>query len=133
MCMSCNIDVDHVWLQLLPGQKFKTPDNKKGSPFDVQSVDSGIIKIRTKRRTVVTISRQAFENALHHLRINSHYKDNPCEIRSNNDRELAGPLCVASRDVNRNVRCINYILPVLASHGIVEMDGKQPNKTWLVD
>lgn len=133
MCMSCKIDIDDVWLNLSPGQGFKTPDNMKGSNFTVQSKDSEIIKIRTKRGTAVPISRQAFENTLHHLRIHNHYLDNPCEIRSNNDRELAGPLCVASRDGNRNVRCINYILPILESFGIVVTDGKRPNKTWLVD
>ena len=133
MCMSCRIDIDDVWLNLSPGQAFKTPDNMKGSHFSVQSTGSEIIMIRTKRGGEVPISRQAFENTLHYLRSHNHYLDNPCEIRSNNDRELAGPLCVVSRDGNGNIRCINYILPILESFGIVVTDGKRPNKTWLVD
>jgi len=132
MCMSCKIDTDDVWLNLSPGQGFKTPDNMKGSHFDVKSVDSEGIKIKTKRGSLVPIGRQAFENTLHYLRSHDHYSHNPCEIRSNNDRELAGPLCVASRDGNRNVRCINYTLPILESFGIVVTDGKRPNKTWLL-
>ena len=131
MCMSCKIDIDGVWLNLSPGQGFKTPDNMRGSHFAVQSVDSEIIKIKTRRGTLVPIRRQAFENTLHYLRSHDHYLDNPCKIRSSNDRELAGPLCVASRDGNWNIRCINYILPILESSGIVVTDSRRPNKTWL--
>jgi hypothetical protein len=131
--MSCRIDADEIWPELASGQKFRTPDKRRGVDFQVASIAPEHMRIRTIGSTFVPIHRQAFENAIHYLKTSNHYSDNPCAIRSNNDRELAGPLCVASRDGNHNVRCINYILPILESFRIVGIDGKRPNKTWLVE
>ncbi len=129
MCLSCEIHIEGVWLHISVGLQFQTPDDLTPANFRISQVESEKIKIEPQG---ISITREAFVAALHHLRSNYHYSNNPVEIRSNNDRTLAGPLCVASRDGNHNTRCINYILPVLRSLGIVQVDGTRPNRTWLI-
>jgi hypothetical protein len=94
MCLSCQTHIAGVWLHLTGGQQFRTPDDLTGVHFKISHVDPEKIKIKPQG---IAIRRQAFENALHYLRDNHHYLNNPIEIRSNNDRTLAGSLCVASR------------------------------------
>jgi len=80
----------------------------------------------------ITVSRAALAEAVHYLRAHNHYAQNPCQIRSNNTPRLSGPLCSASRGVNANVRCINYILPLLSAADVVGISGQRPNTTWLL-
>jgi|SRR5271165_1590658 len=128
MCLSCSVHTDGVWSHLARGRRFKTPDNFKGTDFEISNVGNGSIDILPQD---VRIERKAFEIAIHYLRTHGHYSTNPCEIHSSNDRNSSGPLCLATRDQNRDTRCVNYILPILESLGIVKTDGNRLNKTWL--
>jgi len=128
MCNICEQQIEDMWGLLTIGQDFRTPDLQRGNNFHISNVEDTGITIMPQN---ISISRDAFKKAIHYLRSHEHYADNPCEIRSNNDSNLSGPLCKESREVNKNVRCINYILPILKKYGIVEIDGRRPNKTWL--
>ena len=129
MCQYCEIHIDGVWLHLKQGQEFKTPDKIKSAAFSISLIDGNKIRIEPQG---IHISRKSFVASVHYLRIHNHYKDNPCRLDSNNDPALAGPLCMASREANHSVRCINYILPILKSLDIVGLKGDRPNSTWLI-
>jgi hypothetical protein len=131
MCISCAIHIEDIWLELKLGrQDYRTPDHNVGEVFSITEVNEKNIHIKPQN---ITISKESFISALHYLRANHHGRANPCEIKSSNDREHAGPLCRAARDKNNDVRCINYILPILRNYGLVGISGNQPNSTWLVN
>lgn len=130
MCGSCDVRIDDVWLRLQPNQVYRTPDHAHGVMFTISQVLPTAITIAPQN---IQINRGSFSDALHYLRENHHHTPNPCTIGSNDDPSLAGPLCRAARQSNHNqLRCINYILPVLQNHGLVGIGCAQPNTTWLV-
>ena len=129
MCQICENRVNGVWESLKVGQSFRTPDLYKGANFSIKEKFSNKIKISPQN---VSISKKSFSSTIHFLLENKHSFNNPCEVRSSNDRSSAGPLCIVSRDQNSNVRCINYILPILQENRLVGIDQGRPNKTWLL-
>jgi len=128
MCRSCDVQIDGVWTHLGVGQSYETPDAIAHVPFAISRLDANSIQISPQG---ITITHDAFSDALHYLRANRHDQHNPCEIGSNDDPALAGPLCIAARARNANVRCINYILPILAVLDIVGIGSARPNTTWV--
>ncbi len=129
MCNSCEIQIDGVWSHLHINQSFVTPDETKGVPFTITSIAAKAIKISPQN---VVVTRGAFAAALHYLRANRHDHTNHLKIGSNKDPALAGPLCKVARAQNSNVMCINYILPILAKHNIVDINPNRPNTVWIV-
>jgi hypothetical protein len=128
MCSSCDVQIDGVWTHLAVGQSYTTPDAIAGVPFTISRLAANSIQISPQG---VTVTREAFSDALHYLRANRHDQHNPCEIRSSDDPVLAGSLCSAARSRNANVRCINYVLPVLAALSIVGTGSARPNTAWV--
>ena len=92
------------------GRQYWTPDLYKGKEFCIEEKTNQKIKIKPPN---ISITKESFLATLHYLIQNEYHFKNQCEIRSSNSRKSAGPLCIASRDKNSNVRCINYILPIL--------------------
>jgi len=129
MCERCQKIMNKVWPKLKIGRPYRTPDLYKGKDFYIEKKSSQKIKIAPQN---ISITKESFLAALHFLIQNEHYFKNQCEICSSNSRKTAGPLCRASRDKNSNVRCINYILPILQNSQIVGIDPVRPNKTWLI-
>jgi hypothetical protein len=112
------------------GLQLRTPDNIKGSPFSIQAVHHPSITITLKSGNLLPIQYDAFFAAMLYLVRNGHSIQSPLPIESNNDPALAGPLCLISRQQNDNVRCINYIIPILANFGYVGFAGQRPNMCW---
>jgi 2-polyprenyl-6-methoxyphenol hydroxylase-like FAD-dependent oxidoreductase len=136
MCNTCTQNINAVFQNLAVGQEFMTPDNQRPANFSISAIGQNSVTILPQNNGLI-ITREAFESALHYLVENNHTVDHVCEIRSNNLRRDAGPLCIAARDQNRNVRCINYILPILAHNNLVGIDGTRSrahprNTTWLL-
>lgn len=130
MCNSCDIKISDVWLRLSAGQGYRTPDHAHGVMFNIFHATQEHVSIAPQD---IQVNRVCFADALHYLRENHHYSSNPCAIGSNDDPQLAGPLCLAARNRNHNqLRCINYILPILQNHGLVGVGCNQPNTTWFV-
>lgn len=129
MCQFCENIVSDLWRKLQIGQQFRTPDLHKGKDFIIESKRDDQIKITPQN---IGISRQAFSAVIHYLRQNNHYMNSPCEIRASNNLKLAGPLCRAAREVNNNIRCITYILPILQKNVIAGVNPVRPNATWLL-
>lgn len=129
MCEQCDKIIKNIWLKMPIGKRYRTPDLYKGKDFYIDEKSNQGIKIVPQN---ISITKASFLAALHHLFENEHHFKNQCEIRSSNSRTASGPLCIASRDKNSNVRCINYILPILQNFQIVGIDPVRPNKTWLI-
>lgn len=129
MCGHCDRTINEIWPKLETGKRYRTPDLYKGKDFYIQEKTTQALKIVPQN---ISVSKEAFLSALHYLIQNEHNFGNQCEIRSSNSRKTAGPLCLAARDKNSNVRCINYILPILQGFQIVGIDPIPPNKTWLI-
>ncbi len=129
MCERCEKIINIIWPKLQTGKQYTTPDLYKGKDFYIAEKSNQRIKIAPQNISIKTAS---FLATLHYLIQNEHYFRNQCEIRSSNSKKTAGPLCLASRDKNSNVRCINYILPILQKFQIVGIDPARPNKTWLI-
>jgi hypothetical protein len=129
MCQQCRKLLQRAWHQMANGQRFRTPDAAKGVQFQISNIHHNYLIITPQN---IVITKGAFEAALHYLHYHNHYQGNQCEIRSNNNYNNAGPLCQAARDMNTHRRrCINYILPVLRQHGIVAINSRRPNTTWI--
>lgn len=95
--------------------------------FDITASTESTITITTERGSALVLERAAFHSTLRYLVLNRHTEENPCEIRSNDVYERAGPLCQASRDANSRTRVINYIVPILADVDFVRINGTRPN------
>lgn len=137
MCNTCRERIQNVLQNLAVGQEYSTPDDQINRPFIISAIDHNSVTI-IPQSNGLNITRAAFEAALHHLVEFNHTAENTCEIRSNNRRDDAGPLCIATRGQNRNVRCINYILPILAHNNLVGINGHRTrehprNTTWLIN
>lgn len=129
LCDFCKNIVDDLWRNIAVGQMFKTPDLYIGKDFKIEEKNPDLLRILPQR---VLLSKSAFTATIHFLRLNQHDKDSPCEIRSSNDKATAGPLCLAARNENEGVRCINYILPILQKNVVVGINPVRPNTTWLL-
>jgi len=129
MCNLCDREIAKIWNNLSPNQTFRTPDTQKGVDFSIERVDNGQLRISPQN---IPVSKAAFAATLHYLKTNGHNEHNPCEIRSSNDPASAGPLCLTARQANSNIRCINYILPILAQHQIVRINPTRLNTTWIL-
>jgi hypothetical protein len=124
----CNQATEATWNRLAVDQQYQTPDTRSGVDFRIIELVNDHIGIAPQN---IVIQRAALFAAVHHLYATNHYAHNPCRVQSNNDPLLSGPLCRVSRDANNNVRCINYILPLLSAGGVVDINGNRPNTTWL--
>lgn len=113
-------------------QPFTTPDMFFGSPFRIDGVAQGEIRIILSSGGVLAIHRQAFFEANNYLQANNHDMSNPVNLGSSNSVIDSGPLCLATRAANNNVRCINYIIPILAFLGAAGFSGARPNTCWYV-
>lgn len=129
MCQTCEKTIADVWRKLDVGQRYRTPDLHRGVDFKIETKSHDSIKIAPQG---VVIKKNAFIFAIHYLRSHGHDMNLPCEIRSSTGRNTAGPLCIAARDQNSNVRCINYILPILQRNAVVGVNPVQPNTTRLL-
>lgn len=129
MCNPCAQKLEETFRRMAVGQNFQTPDALLGRPFTIDMISPISVHIIPQN---ITISRAAFFEALHYLHSNGHISSNPCSIESSNEPNASGPLCQASRAQNGNVRCINYILPILENCNFVSINSQRQNSVWLM-
>lgn len=129
MCDFCRKTTDAVWRNIAVGQRYRTPDLYMGKDFTIEEKAKEKLRISPQNASV---SKSAMEATIHFLRSNQHDMDSPCEVRSSNNRTTAGPLCCAARSENNDVRCVNYILPILQKNAVVGINPVRPNTTWLL-
>jgi hypothetical protein len=126
-----NASLSHVWPTIGSLTRLETPDDAVGRGFKIANFGQEAVRIETEAGSPITIQRVAFLEALRYLLKHGHDTEHPCEIRSNQVAEQAGPLCAATREVNGNTRVINYIVPILVEVGLLGVSGTRPNTTWL--
>lgn len=102
---------------------FRTPDNQRGRDFRLIEIGLDRISIETQKGSKVRISSSAINKAHEFL---SNNKNRWIRIDSSNNNP--GEFASFVRSHNNGVRCVNYILPIFESLGIVEIDGSIPNK-----
>ena len=127
--------IDSIWTEIsTPGTPLFTPDEIKGAEFTIIESNSTQIKIKTCSGSPIIIDKESFHAALHFLLSNGYTSpSNACEIGSSDDNP--GELDLVSRE--GSLRVINYILPILATAGVVGIDGvrnskHRKNTTWAI-
>lgn len=132
MDISIETSLNAVWSKICEPRRLNTPDESAKKYFSVVSSNQHSVEIATEGGSPLRIQREAFLVALRYLTANQHNQDNPCEIRSNLLAKEAGPLCLATRAVNNGTMVITYIVPMLATTGLVDFRSSRPNAVWLV-
>ena len=117
---------------LQEGLQLRTPYNAIGQQFSITQVNQTTITITLASGNPLQISLAAFISAMYYLIRNGHDLTHPVDIASNNNARSSGPLCHVTRMQNNNIRCINYVLPVLESFGYVGISGQRPNSCWYI-
>jgi hypothetical protein len=131
---------DAIWLQIgvskTDTQKskntFKTPDDKKGSRFSVLNKTDDDLIIKTSRKSQLKISKESFRRALEYLIRHNHVSAvQYCEIGAS--KSEPSPLDLSTRipQNKKSLMVIPYVLPILASTGVLATHGGRPNKVWL--
>lgn len=124
--------LDAVWPTICEQKELSTPSSgRKRSTFTVFGSDAESVRIETTSGSKLKITRDQISAALKYLVDHRHDEDKRCKIMANNVYELAGPLCQATRN-SKQPMVITYIVPLLASAGLVAIDGSRPNQVWLV-
>jgi hypothetical protein len=123
--------VDRFLQHISVGNQFLTPDFHRGRVFTVAEIGPTSYFVRTQsEQTLLEINFDNVRIAYQFLLDSTVGPNNPIAIRSSDDPDNSGPLCLATRQGPRRV--INYILPVLADMGLVGLNGQtQPNTVWL--
>ncbi|MCX6960291.1 MAG: hypothetical protein NTW91_08440 [Verrucomicrobia bacterium] len=121
--------IETIWDEIPKVGAYTTPDIQKGSPFEAKRT-SRLVTIETKRKSKFSIPKEAFIAALRYLIEYKHLNEgSACEI--NASQTAPGPLNEATRKFTGDRMNISYVLPILASTGVVGIDGKRKNKTWI--
>jgi hypothetical protein len=112
---------DIVLAKLAVDDKLRTPDASAGKPFSIMEIDSEAITVRTSRGGRVRISPFTFDTAVKYL----------------GDLGIAGDVWLEVKDdvfqavlnsENDRVRAASYVLAILAHAGLIDVDGRRPNK-----
>jgi hypothetical protein len=117
---------------LLVGLNLRTPDNAVGVPFSVIANNVDNVEVQLNSGNSMNICHSALFTTMLFLIRNGHDLLHPVNIESNDNPVLSGPLCTASRLQNNNIRCINYVLPILSHFGYVGISGTRPNSCWYI-
>lgn len=127
-----NVELENAINTLAINQAFTTPDISVGAQFRINKITQAEVRITLRSGNILTINRQAFFEANNFLQANNHDITNPVELGSSNSIIYAGPLCLATRAANNNIRCINYIIPILQFLEAAGFSGNRPNTCWYV-
>jgi len=115
---------DVVLEKIKPGDKLRTPDKASGKPFTVEAVDGEALTVRTARGGRVRVSLFTFDSAVKYLEDMGARGENWLEVK---DEMFQSVLNME----NDRVRAASYVLGILARAGLVEIDGRRPNRVRL--
>lgn len=112
------------------GASYTTPDEMAGADFTVLDSDDSMIVIKTTGGTFIRIKRASFISAVFFLLSNGHVsQETSCRIGANISQPAG--LDAATRDHPNGTMVVSYVIPILAGTGIVEINIRRPNSTWL--
>ena len=117
-------------LEQLQGRELATPDNRRSRPFRLDAIDGergGLLvsPLGNRNASPVFIRAAAVDRCLYYLDTQvAPGAFTPIQASQNHP----GPLARFTRRGNGGVRCLHYLLPILAAAGQVEIDGdSRPN------
>lgn len=125
------LKANKIWANVKETDVLKTPSGRR--EFRVARIDPDGITIQLAS-SKLNIPRAAFEAAINYLDSRGHTESNKCRIGANDNPDLAGPLCLATRQTDSGrygPRNITYVLPILKQHNVVGIDSAKPSQTWL--
>ncbi len=121
-------------LPLLVGEQLATPDARRSRPFRLDQVDTErggvqITPLANGSASPIWIRADAINRCLFYLESQVPAGESvPIQASQNHP----GPLARFTRRGNGGVRCLHYVLPLLARCGRVEVDGEsRPNTVRL--
>lgn len=115
---------DAILAKVEPGAELRTPDKSAGKPFRVTAIDAEGVTVRTARGGFVRISLFTFDAAMKYLGDRGHTGENWLETK---DEEFQALLNME----NDRVRASSYVLGILGAAGLVDLDGRRPNRIRL--
>jgi hypothetical protein len=115
---------DVVAQKIRPGESLRTPDDRMGKPFTIASVDAETVSVKTARGGRVRISLFTFDTAVKYLADLGIRGDRWLETKDENFQAVLNM-------ENDRVRAASYVLAILERAGLVEIDGRRPNRVRL--
>lgn len=119
-----NTAYDIVRERIQPGAELRTPDKASGKPFTIDAVDGEAITVRTARGGRVRVSLFTFDSAVKYLEDFGARGEAWLEVK---DEMFQAVLNME----NDRVRAASYVLGILGAAGLVEIDGRRPNRVRL--
>jgi hypothetical protein len=115
---------DRVLDRVKPGDRLKTPDEKAGQPFTVETVDLEGVSIKTAKGGRIRIGLFTFETAAKFLADRGVAGDRWLEVKDEDFQMLLNM-------ENDRVRASSYVIAILGAAGVLDVDGGRPNKVRL--
>jgi hypothetical protein len=115
---------DKILESIPAGTRLRTPDDKVGKPFVVEKLDLEGVDVRTDKGGRVRISLFTFDTAIKYLTDHNCRGETWMPIK---DEDLQMLLNAE----NDRVRASSYVLSILGAAGVIDVDGKRPNRVRL--
>ena len=115
---------DRILERVKPGDRLKTPDERTGQPFAVETVDAEGVTIKTSRGGKIRIGLFTFETAAKFLADHAVVGDRWLETKDEDFQMLLNM-------ENDRVRASSYVIALLGAAGVIDVDGRRPNKVRL--
>lgn len=115
---------DRILDRVKPGDGLKTPDDKAGQPFTVETVDAEGVSIRTAKGGRIRIGLFTFETAAKFLTDRGVAGDRWLEVKDEDFQMLLNM-------ENDRVRASSYVIAILGAARVIDVDGGRPNKVRL--
>jgi len=112
---------DAILEKIPPGTELRTPDNASGKPFRVYKLDSESVVVRTARGGRVSITPFTFDSAVKYV---SDMGGGWLPVK---DEMFQAVLNME----NDRVRASSYVIAILGAAGLLEIDGRRPNRVRL--
>ena len=115
---------DVIQSRLSVGDKLRTPDKSSGKPFQIFAMDSEAVTVRTSRGGRVRMSPFTFDTAVKYLTDLGISGDTWLEVKDDVFQAVLN-------SENDRVRAASYVLAILGHVGLVDLDGRRPNRVRL--
>ena len=115
---------DRILERVKPGTTLRTPDDRVGQSFTVETVDAEGVGVKTQRGGTVRIGLFAFDIAVKYLGDQGCTGDRWLEVKDPDFQMLLNA-------ENDRVRASSYVLAILGAAGVLDIDGGRPNRVRL--
>ena len=115
---------DTVLARVSAGDKLRTPDRSAGKPFQILSIDTEAVTVRTARGGRVRVGSFTFDTAVKYLQDLGVIGEAWLEVKDDVFQAVLN-------SENDRVRAASYVLAILVHAGLIDVDGRRPNKVRL--